>query len=439
MARQATITDIRAGSPDRMHGSAQVMTVAPIAETERISALDVLRGFALLGILLMNIQAFSMPWDAYLNPTAFGDLTGANRWIWMVTHVVADQKFISIFSLLFGAGIVLMTDRLDPGRTTAIHFRRMAILIAFGLLHAHGLWQGDILYAYGVCGLLVYPARKLPARRLILLGMVVLATGSLIYLASGLAMRNWPPEVVSDFTHEYWRSPVAAQQHELAVYRGGWLQQSSLRSPDALIMETFVFLFDIVWKVAGLMLIGMALFKLDVLAARRADRFYRRLLMMGLGLGLPTVLYGMWANFRAGWDVRYSFFFGSQFNYWGSVLVALGWIAALLLLCRSGRLPALQHRLAAIGRTAFSNYILQTVICTTIFYGHGFGLFGRVDRIGQLLFVFAIWSVQLVLAPVWLKHFAYGPLEWLWRSLTYGRTQPMRRLIAHHADRLPPR
>ncbi|MGH7460826.1 MAG: DUF418 domain-containing protein [Longimicrobiales bacterium] len=399
---------------------------APVAEAQRIVSLDVLRGVALLGILLMNIQSFSMPWDAYLNPTAYGDLAGLNRWVWIVTHVAADQKFITIFSLLFGAGIVLMSERLARGGA-GVHARRMTILIMFGLLHAHGLWYGDILYAYGICGLIVYPARKLAPRRLILIGGAVLSIGSLIYLTSGLAMRSWPPDVVAEFASEYWQAPSAEIAQELATYRAGWLQQLRVRSPAALGMETFVFLFDVVWKVAGLMLVGMALFKLDVFTARRTHAFYRGLTMFGLGLGVPIVTYGVWANFREGWNVRYSFFFGSQFNYWGSVLIALGWIGAVMLFVRSGKLSGLQRRLAALGRTALSNYILQTVLATLIFYGHGLGWFGRIERAGQLLIVFGIWALQLLLTPLWLRHFAFGPLEWIWRSLSYWRTQPTRR------------
>ena len=145
---------------------------------------------------------------------------------------------------------------------------------------------------------------------------------------------------------------------------------------------------------------------------------------------MPVIAYGVWSNFRAGWIVPYSLFVGSQFNYWGSVAVALGWIDLVMLVVRSGRLAGLQRRLAAVGRTAFSNYILQTLLGLVIFYGTGFGLFGSVERVGQLGIVIAIWVVQLVVAPIWIRHFEFGPLEWLWRSLTYGRAQPMRRSIA---------
>jgi uncharacterized protein len=399
---------------------------APVPPPARIACLDTLRGFALLGILLMNVQSFAMPGDAYLNPTAYGDLTGANRWAWVLVHVLADQKFINIFSMLFGAGIVLMADRTEPPRFRAVHVRRMAILVAFGLLHGHLLWSGDILYSYGVCGLLLFGARRLRARSLLALALALYAVSTLIMVDGALAMRTWSPERLAAFSRGMWQSTPAEQAAELAAYRGGWGRHLARNSSDATDMETGIFLLYLVWKVAGLMLLGMALARLGVLTGRRSDRFYRRLTVAGLAVGLPVVAYGAWANFRAGWDVRWSFFYGSQFNYWGSVAVSLGWVGAVMLACRAGAFAAARRRLAAVGRTALSNYVLQTVLCTLVFYGTGLGLYGRVSRVGQLGVVAAVWAVQLALAPLWLRRFAFGPLEWLWRSLTYGRPQPLR-------------
>ena len=172
----------------------------------------------------------------------------------------------------------------------------------------------------------------------------------------------------------------------------------------------------------------MALFKLGVLNARRSRRFYRRLLLLGFGIGIPIAAYGVYTNFAAGWDVRYSFFLGSQFNDWASIPVALGWVGTVMLACRSTAFAQISPVLAAVGRMAFSNYILQTLICTTIFYGHGLGFFGRVDRLGQVGIVLMIWALELILSPLWLARFQFGPLEWLWRCLTYWRRQPFLKL-----------
>jgi uncharacterized protein len=403
---------------------------APVDERSRIESLDVLRGFALLGILVMNIQSFSMIGAAYINPTAYGDLTGANYAVWLLSHVLADQKFISLFSMLFGAGVLLMTTKAEQSgvRPASLHRRRMGWLILFGLLHGHLLWSGDILFVYGMCGLFVYLFRKAPPGRLFAWAFLFLVVGSVMSLALSVSIRSAPDEALAGLIQDFWKPDEQAIAAELAVYRGGWLEQLPIRVEDSLFWETYLFLTETGWKVSALMLIGMALFKLGVLAGTRSTGVYLGLVALGALAGVPIVAYGVSRNFEAGWDIRYSFFFGvgSQYNYWGSVLVALGWVGLVMLAWRSGRLAPATRALAAVGRMAFTNYILQTVICTSIFYGHGFGLFGRVERVGQLLIVLGVWAVQLALSPIWLRHFQFGPLEWLWRSLTYRRLQPMR-------------
>jgi uncharacterized protein len=403
---------------------------APVSESERIDSLDVLRGFAVLGILTMNIGGFSMPSAAYFDPTAYGDLSGLNGWVWRAIHLLADLKFMAIFSMLFGAGIVLTSHRAESrGHSpTGLHYRRMAWLIVFGLLHAHLLWPGDILYWYGMCGLVVYVFRKLSPRWLIVLGVLSMALTSGLMLAAGTTAEQWPPEALEEITEEL-KPPAEVQAREIAAYRGGWHEQMEKRVPHALEMQTETLIFWAAWRVGGLMLLGMALFKLGVFSAERSRRFYWALIAVAVLVGLPVVEYGIEHNFARNWEAPYFFFQGLQFNYWSSVLVSLGWVGAVMLLCQRGA-SRLTRRLAAVGRTAFSNYILQTVLCTTIFYGHGFGLFGEVDRVTQAGIVLAIWAFQLVVSPIWLRSFHFGPLEWLWRSLVYRRRQPFRRAPA---------
>lgn len=400
----------------------------PVPDRDRIRSLDVLRGFALLGILVVNIQGFSMPAAAYLNPTVYGNLTGADLLAWWLTHVLFDQKFISIFSMLFGAGMVLFAERANAKHVSAkvIHYRRMAVLLVFGLVHAHLIWFGDILVSYALCGMILFPLRKRSARTLLVLGVVWIAIGSLLYLISGLSMASWPAKELEQFTRENWLPTPAMLTRELAAYRGGWLEQLPVRSQSAFVLETLVFALFFFWKAGGMMLLGMGLQKLGVLEGRAPRHVYGILISTGLFVGLPLVAYGAYANFRNGWDIRYSFFFGSQFNLWGSVLVALAYVSAVILLVKSGRLKDFVSRLEALGRTAFSNYILQSLICTTVFYGHGFGKFGNVERSEQMLLVLGIWVLQLTIAPMWLQHFRYGPLEWLWRALTYGKRPAFR-------------
>jgi len=399
----------------------------PVAPPERLASLDVLRGFAVLGILLVNIQGVSMVFAAYLNPTAFGDLTGLNRWAWMLTHVLGDQKFMTIFSLLFGAGILLVTSKAESkGLPPAgLHYRRIFWLFVIGLMHAYLLWRGDILVAYAVCAVWVYLFRKKKPKTLLIPGAVFILVPTILYLIFSWSVPYWPPEAVES-NLQMWAPPAERIAQEVAVYRGGWLQQMGHRVPSAIAFQTFIFLIYIGWRVTGVMLIGMALFKWRVLSAERSGRFYRIMLAAGFGIGIPLIVTGVVRNFAAGWAWPYSMFIGWQFNYLGSLGMAAGYIALVMLLCRSARLPALRERLAAVGRMAFTNYLLQSLICTTLFYGHGFGLFGKVQRWQQVLITVAIWTTLLVVSPLWLRRFRFGPVEWLWRTLTYRKAQPMR-------------
>ena len=407
---------------------AAASVLRPVAQRARIDSIDVLRGFALLGILIMNVQVFAMPDAAYfINPTAYGDLEGANFYVWLGSRLLADQKFMTIFSMLFGAGIVLMTTRAEArGEARGVHYRRMGWLAIIGLLHAHLLWAGDILFLYGVCGMLVYPLRKKPARQLIMMGLATMAVSSAIYIGVGTSMPYWPPDQLSSFTESTWQPTPAVINAALDAYRGSWIEQLPARSSSALGFETFVILIWGGWRAAGLMLIGMALFRLDVFSAKRSRRFYLTLVGAGLLVGIPVEAYGVSLDFAGGWGVA-SFFQLRQFNYWPSILVSLGYVGVVMLVCQTEGLRTVTRLFAAVGQTALTNYLLHTIICTTIFYGHGLGYYGSVDRLGQFGIVVGVWVVQLIASPLWLRRYRFGPAEWMWRSLTYGTRPPLRR------------
>ena len=410
-------------SPDRPDAG-------PVAQAARIDAIDVLRGFALLGILVMNVQLFAMPQAAYFNPTAYGDLEGANLYVWLAGRMLADQKFMTIFSMLFGAGIVLMAGRAEArGGAGRVHYRRMGWLLVIGLLHAHLLWHGDILFLYAVCGMLVYPLRRLSPGQLVALGTTLLAVGSALSVGAGMSLPYWPEEALAAFTADAWRPTPEVIEAELAAYRGGWLDQQPVRSVAAFGFETFLLIIWGFWRAGGLMLIGMGLFQREVFGARRSPRFYAGLIAAAVAVGLPLQAYGLSLDFARGWPV-WSFFIGLQFNYWPSIAVSLGYVGLVMLACRTEALRRLTRPFAAVGQTALTNYLLQTVLCTTIFYGHGLGWFGSVDRLGQLGVVAGVWALQLVASPLWLRRFRFGPAEWAWRSLTYGARQPLRRTPA---------
>jgi uncharacterized protein len=390
--------------------------------------MDALRGFAVLGILIMNIQAFSMISAAYVNPTAFGDLTGFNRWIWILSHLFADQKFMSVFSILFGAGVVLLSGKLESAgrRSAGLHYRRTLWLILFGLAHAYLLWYGDILVAYGICALAIFLFRRLPPYVLMPVGLAVFAVPSLLSSWAAWSIPMWPPEAL-EAMRPFWSADAEAVAAEVAAYRGGWLEQFTYRIPQAIEVQTGGFLVLFAWRVSGLMLMGMAFHKWGILAGARSRLFYTVMTAAGLAIGLSLAAYGVVRNFAEDWVLEYSLFTGSIFNYWGSLFVALAYIGMMMLVCKAPGLAPVTRTLGAVGRMAFTNYLLQTVICTAIFYGHGLGLFGRVDRVGQALIVVAVWALVVVVSILWLRRFRFGPAEWLWRSLTYRRLQPMRR------------
>jgi uncharacterized protein len=406
-------------------------SLRPVDDSERIVPVDVLRGVALLGILLMNIQSFSMIGAAYVNPTAYGDLHGANWWVWLLCHIFADQKFMTIFSMLFGAGILLMTQHIEAKGlpSTRLHYRRMGWLIVFGLLHGFLLWDGDILYAYGMGGLIVYLLRKTAVRKQVLVAGLLLAIGSGISVASYYSMPWWPAAQRQELEHSIWQPTAEEEGREIAAYRGSFTSALRERAQSERGNITQGFFFWELWRVTGLMLAGMAMFKLGIFSAKASGAVYTGMILTAVLIGIPLISYGVHQEIKSGWSFGYSFFVAAQYNYFASILVSFGWIGLVMLACKTNWSLAYMGRLAAVGRMAFSNYILHTLICTTIFYGYGLGQFGKIARATQIEIVVVIWILQLVISPMWLAKFRYGPLEWIWRSLTYGRRQPLLRAI----------
>ncbi|MDH5019133.1 DUF418 domain-containing protein [Halobacterium rubrum] len=393
---------------------------SPTAPSDRVVGLDALRGFALLGILVINIRVFSMPEIVLFNPTAYGDFTGANYWAWLAGHVLVKQKFITLFTLLFGAGVALFVRNRerDDDPAVRLHLRRSLWLVAFGLAHAYLLWYGDILVAYGVTALFVVAARDWDARELALVGTALLVIPSALEVLSALAAS--PEQLAAS-----WQPAQSTIQSEVETYRSGWLAQMDHRVSSSVYRQTAGYLASTGWRTAGLMLYGMALFRTGVMTNERSAGFYHRLVAVGGTVGLATILAGVWFIEANDWAASVALYW-TQFNYWGSIPLAGAYLGLVMLYAKWRPAGVVTRWLAAVGRTAFSNYILQTVVATSIFYGHGLGLFGRVSRVEALGFVVAIWAVQVPLSVLWLRYFRYGPLEWLWRALTYRSLPRMR-------------
>ena len=402
--------------------------LTPTSSQERIISLDILRGIALLGILIINIQSFAMPGAAYLNPSSYGDLTGLNKWVWIVSFVLADSKMMALFSILFGAGVILVTERATSksGKSAGLHYSRSFWLLVFGMIHAHLIWSGDILVTYAICAFIIYFFRNRTPRTLIIIGVVIIAVHSLVSIMAGLSIPSWPDDQLAEAMLD-WAPEVETLNQEISEITGSLSSQIQINSSNATMMQTLVIPWVLFWRACGLMLIGMAFFKSGILAAQKSTSFYRKGMFIGWIIGFPLVCYGVYQNFAHNWTYEYSMFFGNQWNYWGSLGVSFGYICAIMLFIKSSGFDWLKQRLAAVGQMAFTNYITQSLICVFIFWGIGLSFFGQWERWQQFLIVLLVWAIQLWWSKPWLQNYKFGPLEWLWRSLAYRKWQPFKR------------
>ncbi|MFG0292365.1 MAG: DUF418 domain-containing protein [Phycisphaerales bacterium JB050] len=415
-------------------------TLTSVGENQRIDSIDVLRGLALLGIFVMNIPTFALSYYAFFSPPAHGGFEGPDYWAWLGSHLFFEMKMMSIFSMLFGAGIVLFSQRIEsrrgPGRAAGVHYRRMAWLLAIGMLHAYLIWYGDILVAYALVGMLAYLFRKLPPVILIFIAAMLLPIPPLLGIAvqSSVEDLRTAAESGSEDAVRVWSQvepmfypDAAALDAERQAILGSYSDQVRYMAPHTVEMQTQVFLMWSLWRVLSMMLLGMALFKYGVLSAKRSYNFYIAMFVISLLIGLPLILVGVNKMHTDNFDAIAFMGVNSAFNAFGSVAVAFAWIALIMLMCKAGALGWVRKALAAVGRMAFTNYIMQSLFGAVIFYGWGFGYFGQLSRSGLLLVVLMVWMFQIIFSLLWLTRYRMGPLEWLWRSLTYWRIEPIAR------------
>lgn len=412
--------------------------LSPLGETGRIDSIDVLRGVALLGIFVMNIPTFVFTQFAYYTPSIQGGFEGADYWTWLLSHLFFEQKMMSIFSMLFGAGIVLFAERAIRRRGTAagVHYRRMGWLLGIGMLHAYLIWHGDILVAYALIGMIVYPLFRLRPLFLIIIAAALLPVSTIFGVLTQVffefaraeaeagvewAVKEWP-EMAAGFYPD-----AEALAEERAAMLGSFGDRASYMAPFVIMMQTFMLFVWGIWRIASMMFIGMALYKWGVFSAARSTRFYTILIVVGLLTGVPLVLGGVSMMHASDFDPLRATGVNGAFNYFGSVGIALAWIGVVMLLCKSGAFAWLRAGLAAVGRMAFTNYLMQSLIAAFIFYGWGLGHYGSMSRSELLFIVAGVWLFQIAFSVVWLSRFRMGPLEWLWRTLTYLRLQPLRR------------
>jgi uncharacterized protein len=376
------------------------------ARRERVVAIDVLRGFALLGILVMNIQAFAMPIAAYFNPFVYGAFDGADRAAWFATRLFFDVKFLSIFSTLFGASLVLAGE---GERAT----RRLQWLVVFGLVHGYLLFVGDILFTYGVVGLVVMRAHEWTIARQAKVGLALVASGSVLHAVLGVLYPHLPAWGLAEIDRVVSGQDVAEQ---LEVFRSGWLAQLLARAALCFSNQVEGTLVESGWQSAGCMLLGMA-----AVRARFFDGETRlhRLGPPALALGLAVTAAGIAVGLGGAFGPR-AWLFAQALHLAGCVGVAFGLVVAIVTLARAPWASRVATAVARLGRVAFSAYILQSIAGLFVFGGQGLGLYGTWGRAYLFVAPFAFWLFELALAALWTARFRFGPLEALWRGLYRG-------------------
>ena len=401
---------------------------SPVSSTQRLETLDVLRGFALLGILVMNIRAMALPFGAYMYPLGMFDYNGANRAAYLFSNTAFDLKMMGLFSMLFGVSVLLYAAKsaTSIGALRALWFRRMFWLLVIGLVHAYLIWNGDILVPYALCGmLLLWWVRRFSARVLMSAAVVLLLVGA--GLTFGHRM-GWDAMSEAERAEELaMMSPTSAQMNEqLTGMLGSYADVVRHRAPFAFLFQTFFFAVFFFWRCSGMMLLGMALYKWGFLDGRRPSSTYAITAAICLPVGLGLAWYGALELDRSRYEMPERILV-DLWNYAGAVFASVGYAALLILLVTRDVLRGLRRALAAVGQMALTNYLLHSIVTSIVFLGWGFGFAGRLDYAEQLLFVAAMWAGQLLVSPLWLARFRFGPVEWLWRSLTYWKRQPMRR------------
>ncbi len=389
---------------DRDPGNARDENVSgPVTEADRITSLDLLRGVAVLVIVLMNAVSFKHGLAPYLNLSVGGSETWLDWTIGVFGEIFIDQKFMGIFSLLFGAGILLFIERAErrKGRPVLLNLWRNVLLLGIGILHAI-LWDGDVLIAYAIAAVFLLALRKLPSKALI-------ATGAVVYLLS---------------------VPITLLVQAIAsgtdVSLAGIWEPGELGSgSDPSLSEGMaaLLLLGYFMRALGLILMGAGLYRLGFMNGSMAASTYRLVAVIGLGVGLSLATVGVVVTALGDYS-RDVAFIGQVPNTLGSIPASLGYMS-LIILWNQRRDSWLKQRLLATGRMALTNYLSQTVLGMLVLNVLLPDV--SVTRTGILAFCVGVWVVQLWWSPLWLSRFRFGPAEWLWRVGTYRKRQPLRR------------
>jgi len=421
----------------------------PVTQRERIPTIDVVRGVALMGILIMNISAFSGPLEMYINPLMVGNHRTDNLIAWTLRWVLFEGKMRAAFSMLFGAGVILLTERAErrgSKNIADIFLRRNMWLVLFGVLHFYFVWTGDILFFYGLTALLfLYPCRKVRFKNLLIAGLAVLVLGvcsdtyqaidgnrvrSQGLAAQALAKSGKKLTADQQDALKKWNDILDRRQkdhdEDLKAMRGSYLDALKYHGewgPRYQADSYYTFGFT---DMLGMMLVGMGLYRMGFLTGALSYKAYGWTIAIGFLLSIPINGIEAWGlirdNFQpeSGWWVLYQT---------GRLTGAIANVALVVIVAKAGLVPWLTRCIAAVGQTALSNYLFTSISCTLLFNGFGFGLYAKLEYYQLYAVVACVWGLNLILSPIWLRYFQFGPMEWVWRSLTYWKRQPMRRRL----------
>jgi uncharacterized protein len=414
--------------------------------------MDVARGVAVLGVLLMNIWAFAGPQAFFDYPLAIAGRSGAPVATWAVVHTLFEGTQRTLLSLLFGAGAALVIERLaqagTPRAARAIYYRRTAVLIALGLFNAYVLlWPADILFVYGLAGLCLYPLRALRTPLLLAVALAALAVPVTLRSLEIAELRRLEaaaqegatgaaPSATAQAAVEAWETKLRKARPDPAdpetaadirtLQKGSFAEIFVHQAGVSLILQTIVAFKWWFLDALAMMIIGMVLCRAGLFTGQAPAGWLTALVVGGFAVGLPlsawqtqsllaTQFHPVQVEItKLGYDAR-------------RLAMALGYLGLVLLLCRAGAGQGARRRLAAVGRMALTNYLAQSILCGLVFYGFGLGLYGRLTGYELYGVVLAVWSVQIAWSPWWLGRFGIGPFEWAWRSLSYRSVQPWRR------------
>lgn len=390
-----------------------------------------------MGILLTNIVAFALPTNAYLNPLAAGNKSATDIIAWAIAFVAIEGKMRGLFSLLFGASMLLILDRVEAaGQSSShLHFRRMLFLFGFGMLHFWFIWDGDILALYALCGALAFGLRDFSAAKLARLGIFLIA-GNMVFWALILATAHSlqmeamggtraAQDAYQQMADALGASNGASIAANISLYQQGYLSIVGERLAEHL-SRPLENLFAYGLETLGLIALGMAILKSGGLTGGWSRSRLIRGAVASYAFGLPLSVALAWFCWQQGFDTLKTATVYFLINTPIRMAVLAGHLMLLIILTNGATPGAFMQRVAAAGRMAFSNYILTSLLMTSLFYGYGGGLYAQLSRAEIYLFVPAIWAFMLIWSPIWLRYFRFGPLEWIWRCLARGHWQPFR-------------